>query len=145
MGLSKLPSLRRLSLKGCQMLCKFVPYGSMAARFGFQKLEVGIGLLVSSFCNTQSLQSLDLRLTPINNPDLQCFSAIENLKELLLESPPNPPAEQNSAEKTNNGNAADEGIPPKLDPVKVLNDDEPSTSRAAMEQQFRLSFRMPSL
>lgn len=40
MALSKLPSLRRLSLKGCQMLCKFVPYGSMAARFGFHKLEV---------------------------------------------------------------------------------------------------------
>jgi len=45
MGLSKLPSLRRLSLKGCQALCKFVPYGSMAARFGFQKLEVGIGAI----------------------------------------------------------------------------------------------------
>lgn len=40
MALSKLPSLRRLSLKGCRMMCKFVPYGSMAARFGFQKLEV---------------------------------------------------------------------------------------------------------
>ncbi|XP_016995505.3 uncharacterized protein [Drosophila takahashii] len=116
MGLSKLPSLRRLSLKGCQMLCKFVPYGSMAARFGFQKLE-----------------SLDLRLTPINNPDLQCFSAIENLKELLLESPPNPPAEQTAAEKTNNGSATDEAVSPKPDSVKVLNDDEPSTSRAAME------------
>ncbi|XP_016952806.1 uncharacterized protein LOC108026395 [Drosophila biarmipes] len=116
MGLSKLPSLRRLSLKGCQMLCKFVPYGSMAARFGFQKLE-----------------SLDLRLTPINNPDLQCFSAIENLKELLLESPPNLPAEQTSAEKTNNGNATNEAVSSKPEAVKVLNDDEPSTSRAAME------------
>ncbi|KAH8383839.1 hypothetical protein KR009_010851, partial [Drosophila setifemur] len=120
MALSKLPSLRRLSLKGCQMLCKFVPYGSMAARFGFLKLEV-----------------LDLRLTPINNSDLQCFSAIENLKELLLESPPNlptnPPPDQAAAEKKSNGNANDEAAGPQPDPVKVLNDDEPSTSRAAME------------
>ncbi|XP_017052741.1 uncharacterized protein LOC108095920 [Drosophila ficusphila] len=116
MGLSKLPSLRRLSLKGCQKLCKFVPYGSMAARFGFQKLE-----------------SLDLRLTPINNSDLQCFSAIESLKELLLESPPNMPVEQTSAEKSNNGNATDEAAAPQPDSLKVLNDDEPSTSRAAME------------
>ncbi|XP_017083294.2 uncharacterized protein LOC108116087 [Drosophila eugracilis] len=116
MALSKLPSLRRLSLKGCETLCKFVPYGSMAARFGFQKLE-----------------SLDLRLTPINNPDLQCFSAIENLKELLLESPPNVPAEPGYSEKTNNGNATEEAALPQPDSLKVLNDDEPSTSRAAME------------
>ncbi|XP_017114532.1 uncharacterized protein LOC108137383 [Drosophila elegans] len=116
MALSKLPSLRRLSLKGCQTLCKFVPYGSMAARFGFQKLE-----------------ALDLRLTPITNSDLQCFSAIENLKELLLESPPNLHPEQTSAEKTNNGNATDETAPPQPDSLKLLNDDEPSTSRAAME------------
>ncbi|KAH8361785.1 hypothetical protein KR200_010322, partial [Drosophila serrata] len=116
MALSKLPSLRRLSLKGCQMLCKFVPYGSMAARFGFHKLEV-----------------LDLRLTPINNSDLQCFSAIENLKELFLESPTNLPAEVSSPEKTNNGNANDEAVAPQPESLKVLNDDEPSTSRAAME------------
>ncbi|XP_034664306.1 uncharacterized protein LOC117898779 [Drosophila subobscura] len=114
MALSKLPSLRRLSLKGCQMLCKFVPYGSMAARFGFMKLEV-----------------LDLRLTPINNSDLQCFSAIENLKELLLESPLNPPPEAASPEKVNNGN--DEAATSQSESLKVLNDDEPSTSRAAME------------
>ncbi|EDV53365.1 uncharacterized protein LOC6554123 [Drosophila erecta] len=116
MVLSKLPSLRRLSLKGCQTLCKFVPYGSMAARFGFQKLE-----------------SLDLRLTPINNSDLQCFSAIENLKELLLESPQILPSKQAVAEKTTNGNATDEAASPQPDSMKVLNDDEPSTSRAAME------------
>ncbi|XP_017086819.2 uncharacterized protein [Drosophila bipectinata] len=122
MALSKLPSLRRLSLKGCQMLCKFVPYGSMAARFGFQKLEV-----------------LDLRLTPINNSDLQCFSAIENLKELRLESPPNmtpeapEPLNLTNAQKTNNGNLNDEAAPVQPESLKVLNDDEPSTSRAALE------------
>ncbi|EDW80896.1 uncharacterized protein Dwil_GK11314 [Drosophila willistoni] len=122
MALSKLPSLRRLSLKGCQMLCKFVPYGSMAARFGFQKLEV-----------------LDLRLTPINNSDLQCFSAIENLRELLLESPPNMPSvsEKSSPQKTSNvnGNDNEEAVPGTGDNIlKILNDDEPSTSRRAMEQ-----------
>lgn len=116
MGLSKLPSLRRLSLKGCQALCKFVPYGSMAARFGFQKLE-----------------SLDLRQTPINNSDLQCFSAIENLKELLLESPQILHSKQAVAKKNANGNTTDEAASPQPDSLKVLSDDEPSTSRAAME------------
>ncbi|KAH8407168.1 hypothetical protein KR222_009963, partial [Zaprionus bogoriensis] len=116
MALSKLPSLRRLSLKGCQMMCKFVPYGSMAARFGFQKLEV-----------------LDLRLTPINNSDLQCFSAIETLRELLLESPPKLPQEAALATRTDNGNSTEESIPTQPEPVKMLNDDEPSTSRAAMQ------------
>ncbi|XP_033163168.1 uncharacterized protein LOC117142952 [Drosophila mauritiana] len=127
MGLSKLPSLRRLSLKGCQALCKFVPYGSMAARFGFQKLE-----------------SLDLRQTPINNSDLQCFSAIENLKELLLESPQIPHSKQAVAKKTSNGNATDEAASPQPDSLKVLSDDEPSTSRAAMEhlRACKVSFNL---
>ncbi|XP_064555329.1 uncharacterized protein LOC135440215 isoform X2 [Drosophila montana] len=119
MALSKLPSLRRLSLKGCQMMCKFVPYGSMAARFGFQKLEV-----------------LDLRLTPINNSDLQCFSAIEGLRELLLESPPFLPPEPTLPARSTNGNVnpgSEEPNSPIPDPLKMLNDDEPSTSRAAME------------
>ncbi|XP_034484673.1 uncharacterized protein LOC117789692 isoform X2 [Drosophila innubila] len=116
MALSKLPSLRRLSLKGCQSLCKFVPYGSMAARFGFQKLEV-----------------LDLRLTPINNADLQCFSAIETLRELLLESPPNLPQEATLPAKTFNGTGNEEPNPTQPDHHKILSDDEPSTSRAAME------------
>ncbi|KAM8703348.1 hypothetical protein ACLKA7_008036 [Drosophila subpalustris] len=116
MALSKLPSLRRLSLKGCQLMGKFVPYGSMAARFGFQKLEV-----------------LDLRLTPINNSDLQCFSAIETLRELLLESPPNLPQEVTLPAKSFNGTGNEEPIPTQPDHHKVLSDDEPSTSRAAME------------
>ncbi|ALC47483.1 CG5003 [Drosophila busckii] len=116
MALSKLPSLRRLSLKGCQMMCKFVPYGSMAARFGFQKLE-----------------ALDLRITPINNSDLQCFSAIESLKELLLESPPNVPHEPLPAERTTNNDNEEQANVATPEAVKVLNDDEPSTSRAAME------------
>ncbi|XP_030370031.1 uncharacterized protein LOC115620767 isoform X2 [Scaptodrosophila lebanonensis] len=117
MALSKLPSLRRLSLKGCQMMCKFVPYGSMAARFGFQKLEV-----------------LDLRLTPINNSDLQCFSAVESLCELLLESPPNLKIEVAQVEKTSNGSLVEDKklTTPQPKPPQ-LNDDEPSTSRAAME------------
>ncbi|EDV91019.1 uncharacterized protein LOC6568223 [Drosophila grimshawi] len=117
MALSKLPVLRRLSLKGCQMMCKFVPYGSMAARFGFQKLEV-----------------LDLRLTPINNSDLQCFSAIETLRELLLDSPPNLPEKPPSPGKTSNGSGEESTTATQTDSAKMLSDDEPSTSRAAMEQ-----------
>lgn len=35
-----MPELKLLSLRGCQGLLEFVPYGSMAARFGFKKLEV---------------------------------------------------------------------------------------------------------
>ncbi|KAH8406507.1 hypothetical protein KR215_003511, partial [Drosophila sulfurigaster] len=110
MALSKLPALRRLSLKGCQMMCKFVPYGSMAARFGFSKLEV-----------------LDLRLTPINNGDLQCFSAVETLRELLLESPPNMPQGPPLLMKSDVPSSS------QPDSHKALSDDEPSTSRAAME------------
>lgn len=38
--LSKLPNLRLLSLRGCRSLMNCVPYGSVATRFGFQKLQV---------------------------------------------------------------------------------------------------------
>ncbi|KAH8310238.1 hypothetical protein KR044_000159, partial [Drosophila immigrans] len=116
MALSKLPALRRLSLKGCQMMCKFVPYGSMAARFGFTNLEV-----------------LDLRLTPINNGDLQCFSAVETLRELLLESPPNMPQTAPLHLKSDVPSSS------QPDPHKALSDDEPSTSRAAMEHLRKLA------
>lgn len=80
-------------------------------------------------------QILDLRLTPINNSDLQCFSAIEGLRELLLESPPNMPQEPPCPAKTTNGNVpgGDESIAPLPEQLKMLSDDEPSTSRAAME------------
>lgn len=37
---SKLPNLRRLILRGCSSLKGCVPYGSIATRFGFKKLEV---------------------------------------------------------------------------------------------------------
>ncbi|XP_055906653.1 uncharacterized protein LOC129941911 [Eupeodes corollae] len=67
---SKCPSLKFLSLRGCQNLSDFVPYGSMASRFGFKKLE-----------------HLDVRDTPITDSDLQCFNAVLTLKELLLQCP----------------------------------------------------------
>lgn len=67
---SKCPSLKLLSLRGCQNLLDFVPYGSMASRFGFKKLE-----------------HLDVRDTPITDSDLQCFNAVLTLKELLLQCP----------------------------------------------------------
>lgn len=38
--LSKLPHLKRLILRGCSNFKDSVPYGSIAARFGFRKLEV---------------------------------------------------------------------------------------------------------
>lgn len=37
---SKLPHLKRLILRGCESLKECVPYGSIAARFGFKSLEV---------------------------------------------------------------------------------------------------------
>jgi len=76
---------------------------------------------------------LDLRLTPINNSDLQCFSAIETLRELLLESPSNLLQEAMLPTKTFNTTGNEEPIPTQPDPLKILSDDEPSTSRAAME------------
>ncbi|KAI8130923.1 hypothetical protein FF38_04983 [Lucilia cuprina] len=70
MPLSKLPVLRYLSLKGCWLMQEFIPYGSIAARHGFKQLEV-----------------LDLRDTPLNDSDLQCFNTIETLKEIYLQCP----------------------------------------------------------
>lgn len=89
---------------------------------------------IYSLLNTQNIQQvLDLRLTPINNSDLQCFSAIESLRELLLESPPNVQEEVAAAIKTGNDTSNKDPIPTQSEPVKMLNDDEPSTSRAAMQ------------
>lgn len=39
---SKLPQLKKLNLSGCISLKDCVPYGSIATRFGFRKLEVSI-------------------------------------------------------------------------------------------------------
>ncbi|XP_054726818.1 uncharacterized protein LOC129236450 [Anastrepha obliqua] len=72
MMISKIPSLRWLSLKGSPRLGDFIPYGSMAARFGFKKLEY-----------------LDLRFTPVSDSDVQCFNVVPTLKELLLDCPLN--------------------------------------------------------
>lgn len=67
---SKIPNLRDLSLRGCASLKDCVPYGSLASRFGFKKLE-----------------RLDVRETPISDSDIQCFNVTMTLKELLLECP----------------------------------------------------------
>lgn len=39
--ISKLPQLKKLSLRGNHQLKEFVPYGSICARFGFKTLHVG--------------------------------------------------------------------------------------------------------
>lgn len=67
---SKLPNLKKLNLRGCVSLKECVPYGSIATRFGFRKLE-----------------SLDIRDTPISDSDIQCFNITTTLKELLMECP----------------------------------------------------------
>ncbi|GAB0088388.1 uncharacterized protein DMENIID0001_027930 [Sergentomyia squamirostris] len=67
---SKIPHLRDLSLRGCGSMADCVPYGSLASRFGFKKLE-----------------RLDVRETPISDSDIQCFNVTVTLKELLLEQP----------------------------------------------------------
>ncbi|KAJ6637942.1 hypothetical protein Bhyg_10673, partial [Pseudolycoriella hygida] len=69
---SKLPNLKKLNLRGCDSLKECVPYGSIATRFGFRKLE-----------------SLDIRNTPISDSDIQCFNITTTLKELLMECPEN--------------------------------------------------------
>lgn len=67
---SKLPNLKKLNLRGCMSLKECVPYGSIATRFGFRKLE-----------------SLDIRDTPISDSDIQCFNITTTLRELLMECP----------------------------------------------------------
>ncbi|XP_055384539.1 uncharacterized protein LOC129614148 [Condylostylus longicornis] len=67
---SKVVNLKSLSIRGCSELKEFVPYGSIAARFGFKKLE-----------------TLDLRETPIMDSDFQCFNILKNLREVLVECP----------------------------------------------------------
>lgn len=67
---SKIKNLKKLSLRGCDNLKECVPYGSIATRFGFRKLEV-----------------LDVRDTPISDSDIQCFNITLTLKVLFLECP----------------------------------------------------------
>ncbi|KAM7359367.1 uncharacterized protein ACRADG_009077 isoform 1-T2 [Cochliomyia hominivorax] len=105
MPLSKLPKLRYLSLKGCSEMQEFIPYGSIAARHGFKQLEV-----------------LDLRDTPLNDSDLQCFNAVETLKEIYLQCPEDDSSAQAPQIETNS-----------CDSVKVANNEKPSTSNVAAQ------------
>lgn len=87
---SKLPQLKKLNLRGCKTLRDCVPYGSIATRFGFHKLEVNSyeqrtnHLWVSFF---YKFQILDIRDTPISDSDIQCFNITTTLRELLMECP----------------------------------------------------------
>lgn len=104
MMISKIPSLRWLSLKGCPRLGDFIPYGSMAARFGFKKLEY-----------------LDLRFTPITDSDVQCFNVVLTLKELLLECPLNMRANDSKTRLPTKNKSEDSDS----------KDSQPSTSKAS--------------
>lgn len=71
-GFSKLAELKILNLKGCKSMKECVPYGSIATRFGFKKL-----------------QKLDIRDTPVSDSDIQCFNTTVSLRELLMDCPEN--------------------------------------------------------
>lgn len=89
---SKIPTLRYLSLRGCNSFKDCVPYGSIATRFGFQTLEV-----------------LDVRETPVTDSDIQCFNMTKNLKELRLQCPKMPEKkeeERPDAENVSEGDRA---------------------------------------
>lgn len=79
MPFSKLQNLKTLSLRGCRKMRNCVPYLSLACRFGFPKLEV-----------------LDLRETNVSDGELQCLSAIKTLRQLFLEFPEVPLANDES-------------------------------------------------
>ncbi|TMW48778.1 hypothetical protein DOY81_006156 [Sarcophaga bullata] len=128
MPISKLPILRNLSLKGCWQMQEFIPYGSIAARHGFKQLEI-----------------LDLRDTPLNDSDLQCFNAIETLKEIYLQCP-----EEDNTKQTPSSSSATTGQSETMNNVNknsVLNcttkEDEshskPSTSSVTVEDLNRSS------
>lgn len=88
---SKLPQLKKLTLRGCNTLKDCVPYGSIAARFGFHKLQV-----------------LDIRDTPISDSDIQCFNITTSLRELLMECPEHL-RNQNATDETNGGGDGEPG------------------------------------
>ncbi|XP_003243691.1 uncharacterized protein LOC100575454 [Acyrthosiphon pisum] len=70
LALSKVKFLNYLSLAGCKQFKNCVPYASITAITGFQ-----------------SLQTLDLRFTPVSDGELVCFQRLLTLKNILLESP----------------------------------------------------------
>lgn len=84
---SKLPTLKELSLRGCNSFKECVPYGSIATRFGFRTLEV-----------------LDVRNTPVTDSDIQCFNMTKSLKELRLQCPE--PAKERTEEGARTSEAA---------------------------------------
>ncbi|XP_075147948.1 uncharacterized protein LOC142221944 [Haematobia irritans] len=151
MPISKLPKLKYLSLKGCTQMQEFIPYGSIAGRHGFKQLEV-----------------LDLRDTPLNDSDLQCFNAVETLKEIYLECPAavkeetkikeKPSEEMTSTNDTRNGSVSSEsGLPSTSCSSKVVisspfkstqsNGDLeiPSTSSAQKLREQALGSASPTL
>lgn len=70
MALSKCAHLRVLRITQCPGIVDSLPYISLSCRFGFKSLEV-----------------LDLRQTPVGDPEVMCFSQLQRLEELLLERP----------------------------------------------------------
>ncbi|XP_060858637.1 uncharacterized protein LOC132936003 [Metopolophium dirhodum] len=69
-ALSKLERLLYLSLAGCKQFKICIPYAGITAIIGFK-----------------SLQTLDLRFTPVSDHELVCFQRLTTLKNVLLESP----------------------------------------------------------
>ncbi|CAI6351105.1 unnamed protein product [Macrosiphum euphorbiae] len=69
-ALAKLERLHYLSLAGCKQFKDCIPYASITAITGFK-----------------SLQTLDLRFTPVSDHELVCFQRLTTLKNVLLESP----------------------------------------------------------
>lgn len=128
--LSKLSHLKRLNLRGCPSLKELVPYGSIAARFGFKSLEVGArcSLRTKSQFSIKCLQilfhnfqTLDIRDTQVSDSDIQCFNITMSLREILMECPPN---------------LRDTVTPDKNEAVAVANqrECEASTSKEVIEQ-----------
>ncbi|GBP16775.1 hypothetical protein EVAR_68685_1 [Eumeta japonica] len=128
MALSKLPLLRYLSLRGCWQMQEFIPYGSIAARHGFKQLEI-----------------LDLRDTPLNDSDLQCFNAVETLKEIYLQCPTdgskNDGLNKTSNYDQNRMNLSDKKIPTTSNEQGQHRDHSPpsssgpSTSKSSVEMK----------
>ncbi|CAI6375208.1 unnamed protein product [Macrosiphum euphorbiae] len=71
-ALSKLERLSYLSLAGCKHLYNCIPY-----RY------------INNITAFKSLQTLDLRFTPVSDRELACFKGLATLKNVFLESPEN--------------------------------------------------------
>lgn len=78
---SKLPHLKRLILRGCSSLKSFVPYGSIATRYGFKALEVNCQLLAM---NIFSLDFIKNRYFCSFRNCCCCFCFVSHLLLLLL-------------------------------------------------------------